>query len=244
MMATLTTCPECGHDNGVNLADDNRLCFDCRHEWNPADVDWQAVSLLQKLSADAPSDAMETMALGTEALTGTVIPERLPPSEPTDIDPTTEWETIKERLETQLVGREITWNKGDMGGTVYAINDDGEAEIHGADGIDYTLDANELDPILDAPELVDMDAETVAALGSAQLVMAGLALSAGLRTVAPEGARNPLLPPPSGWLPNDKDSIPIIESGVAYAVAMLIYFFQLDKGQLQELVDSWAPGNI
>jgi len=238
-----TECPRCHWLQGVDLTDGIRLCFNCRNEWRPADV--AADELV--LGAILGYVTWEDYAIG-ETAAGRLAPQHPAAGPPAGGDqaspsPVAAGGDPLLGLKVQLVGKRATWAQGEGAGVIYDLDDDGNALVHGDDGIDYTLDPDELDPVEDVPEVIELDAEQAAELGALQKLYAAAALKAGLATLAPEGAPFQWLTPPTGWLPTDPETWLGVELGIAYAVAVLIDHWELDRSMVQELIDAWGGGD-
>jgi hypothetical protein len=126
--------------------------------------------------------------------------------------------------------------------TIEAFPDDDHVTVavHGRDGVSepWDVDMNDVLRSVDAPPPVaDVDDDTAAALSATNMAIAGLVIRAGIATVAGEYPDAQLITPPSGWLPDDADAMPMLEQGVAYAVAFIVHGFSLDRDVLAAMAD-------
>jgi hypothetical protein len=165
-----------------------------------------------------------------------------PPGPPLDVDdvlgpPAAEQAArAAEAALEALAGTEVVLEGGQRA-TLVGFPDDDHAEVrlYGGDdaGEVVVVDLNDVERALDAPPPVaDVPLETAVALARVNMAVAGLVLQAGVGAVAGEYPNAELVTPPTGWLPDDADSLPAIEQGSAYAVAFLIHAFSIDRDQV------------
>jgi len=236
---TATTCPSCHGDGHVALSDGTLLCLNCRNEWNPADV-------RSLRSVPTPGGAVPVSSgSGADPAHPAGLPA--PTTEPAgDVGdtpvvadfPADPWAVLHE-----LVGTQVILEGGQVAEVVDFPDDDHVEVLVGVGGANLRTEIVPYDVIersVTSPAPVaDVDDDTARALGSVNLTVASLALSAGLATIAGDGDTVELLTPPSGWLPADVDSLPMLEQGVAYAVASLIVGAGIDRGQVATLAESF-----
>jgi hypothetical protein len=203
-------CPQCGHAEGTNLSDGRRLCFSCRHEWNPAE---------QSYAPPAPEPAPSPRA---DDVLG-------PPAE------VLEARAAQERLDA-LIGREVELEGGQVA-MIAAFPDDDHVEVvidyEGAESERVTVDFNDVvRSIVPAPAVVEVTDETALALAATNATIAGMAIQAGLACISGDGDTAVISTPAAGWLPEDPDTWTIVEQGLAYAVAVLVHAFELPRDQV------------
>jgi hypothetical protein len=204
---TVTICPQCGASNGMTLASGQRLCFECRHEWSP-------------------DDAPTLHAVGESVAVRAVDLVLGPPAE------VLEARDAQARLDA-IIGREVELEGGQTA-TVHGFPDDDHVEVIllGDEGSDIFTIVDLGDVVRELPppaEVLDVPDETGILLAKGAFMVAGLALNAGLATLEGDGADYRLVMPPNGWAPDDPDALPLFEQGIAYAIATLIFSYQLPR---------------
>lgn len=141
-----------------------------------------------------------------------------------------------------IVGSRLTLEGGQQA-TLLGFPDDDHAEVQLADGSVVTIDFNTIlrsdGSATEAQVLaLDLDDDTAALFGAAALTMACLVIEAGLKAIEGEGAEAHLVEPPSGWIPDDGDILPLLEQASAAAVALLIQTFALPRELIAEAVEN------
>lgn len=144
-----------------------------------------------------------------------------------------------------LIGVAVTLEGGQRA-TLLEFPDDDHAVVQLNDGQVVTVDFNSIVSADQHPELdkvveVELDDETAVMLGDAVLTMACLVVEAGLASIEGEAPDQRLIEPPSGWIPEDVDAIPLMEQAAAVAVAMLIQTFALPRGVIASAVEAIRP---
>lgn len=133
--------------------------------------------------------------------------------------------------------------EGGQRGVLLGFPDDDHAEVQLRDGSVVTVEFNDIiradnatteDQVL----ALDLDDDTAAMFGAAALTMACLVIEAGLRSIEGEGAEAHLVEPPSGWIPDDGNILPLMEQSAAAAVALLIQTFALPRELIAEAVET------
>lgn len=212
---TTIVCPQCGATDGTALSSGLRLCFDCRHEWNPADVP------PPRPLAVVPDVPAVDDVLG-------------PP------DTVTAEREAQARLDA-LIGTEVILDGGqravivefpdDNHVTVVPTYDDGGGEPFTVDFNDVVRSVEPVAPVVDVPD------DEARALASTVGTVAALTLRAGVSMVTGTGDDVRIGMPPTGWLPDDPGTVAIIEQGVAYAVAILIHAYGIPADQASAFAD-------
>lgn len=119
--------------------------------------------------------------------------------------------------------------------------------VHPADACaSVVIDFNDIlrhEPVAPAElELeVEIDDETAWMVGDGVLMFAALIIEAGLRSLKGTGADAELITPPTGFLPDDGDAIPLLEQGAAVAVAMLCKAFDLPRDVIEASLEKVRP---
>lgn len=198
-------CPNCHSTEGVALTPTNRLCFDCRHEWNPADAPPLA------LVPEPPAAPTVDDVLGPP---DGVVAER----------------DAQARLDA-LIGTEVILEGGQRA-AIFSFDDDDTVTVLVTydDGhvdpmqVNFNDIVRSIEPARPVVELPDADA---LALASTVGTVAALTLRAGIAMIEGEHPNRTIGLPPTGWLPDEKGTIAITEQGVAYAVAILVHAFNI-----------------
>lgn len=212
-------CPNCLSVEGVALSADRRLCFDCRHEWNPADA-----PTLRAVPEPDPAPAVDDI-LGPPA---EVLAER----------------DAQAALDA-LIGTEVIL-EGGQHATVLGFPDDnhalvavGNSDIPERDNV--VVDFNDVVRSVETVPVVDVPDADALALAATVGTVAALTLRAGIAMISGEGDNRVIGLPPTGWLPEAKGTIAITEQGVAYAVAILLHACNIDTAQASAFADDlWA----
>lgn len=217
------------------------LCLDCRHEHDgtqPAPVDATTTA------ADDP--IMSTDPIMAAVLSASTVAEVLAPLDGNDGTPPVV-ETAAEGTSTpNLAGRFIRAHgvsewvlcvADDGGGTVQCQHGDGGSRIVDRHDV-FDIDNDGTDPL--APTV---GAETVSEdqpFSGVIMGVAALALAHGVACIGDDAET--LYNPRIGWLPPPCDQVPEVEQGVAYAVALLIVTFGLDKGSVEQIAATLMQG--
>jgi hypothetical protein len=236
---TTTSCPNCQGGSSVPLSDGILLCLDCRHEWNPA-----------LTPALRPVPTIPQAGAGDDDTGGSVVHPAGSPVSSADLPAGVEadasvpvsaddgWQVLHD-----LVGTTVILEGGQKAEIVDFPDDDHVEVLVGIGGANLRTEIVPWDIIersVDQPAPVaDVDDDTARALGLVNLTVAALALQAGLATIEGDGPDAGLTTPPSGWLPADVDSLPMLEQGVAYAVAALILTHGLDRDAVARQADTF-----
>lgn len=235
---TTVACPECTSTNGVPMTDGTRLCLDCRHEWNPADVRRLAVA-----TPPPPSPAEATPEAATRP-PGPLTAEGAPPAVDDVLGPpaAVQAERAAQAALDALLG---TWVvlEGGQAAMIVGFPDDDHATVeigHNTGEVQtVTVPFGDVERSLDAPAPVaDVPDETAVALARVNMAVAGLVMRAGLAAVAGEYPNAELVTPATGWLPLDVEGLPAVEQGSAYAVAFLVHAFSLDREIVGAIADT------
>lgn len=145
-----------------------------------------------------------------------------------------------------LVGTGLTLEGGQTA-TLLGFPDDDHAEVQLADGSVATVDFNSIigaNRVVEEADigLIEVDDDTAALFGSAALLMACMVIEAGVASVEGVGEESHLIEPPSGWIPDDGEVLPLLEQSAAAAVALLIQTFALPRDLIAESVAKVRAG--
>lgn len=220
------------------MTDGTRLCLDCRNEWDPATVPaLRAVPEPPPEYAGTPwppgnGDPASTAATADPAAADSVLG---PPESVVAAD------AAQAALDA-LVGHEAVLEGGQVV-TVLAFPDDDHVTVQAASGDRFDVAWSDVERTVEpaapaGPVLVEVPDETAVALARVNMAVAGLALRAGLASLAGEYPDAQLITPPTGWLPDDADTMPVVEQGTAYAVAFLIHAYRLDREVVGRIADT------
>lgn len=232
---TLTSCPECGAADSVDVGDGSRLCLACRHEWDPKDP---ALLAAHKAAALEHEQAARVAAvLGpdpadhlAETLEATVEAGELPEGDEGTGEPAPDW-SGKFVRDTLHPDRGVLLVVVDDGGRGLELQDSrGVGYIASRDACVYLGD----EPVGPGDDVTGGDEAGMVPLAPVIFAVAGLALEAGVDAVG-EGDDPELYDPRIGWLPPPCDGLPEVEQGIAYAVAILVRHFQLDRSIVRQL---------
>lgn len=235
--AVTVICPQCQSEQGVNMSDGNRLCFGCRHEWNPAAP--QTSVLAPQSPAPAlvppPGDNVTTTRVTAPQGASTTVDDVLGP--PAEVLADREAQAALDAM----VGTQVVLDGGQLA-TIESFPDDDHVTVwidHGEhDDERVTVDFNDVLRSVEAPPPVaEVDDQTAQGIAAVNMTIAGLALRAGLATIAGEYPNAELITPPTGWLPDDGDVMPAIEQGVAYGFAFLIHAYSIDREVIERMAD-------
>lgn len=224
---TTTTCPTCDSADVIGMTVGTLLCTACGLEWDPAHPPAPPAPAPKVVTHDAGdvrvvdddahvhhvSDAAREVVEGLEANgEATGLDDGPDPLAP-------------------LIGREVVLNDG-RHAIVRDFPDDDHVLVELATGrkttVDFDAIAHEVAHVDDAAVVdEDMDDDAAYELGETVLAIAEMVITAGVASLEGTGADAVLVLPPAGWLPDDTETIPLLEQGAAVAVAMLIRAFDL-----------------
>ena len=211
-MTATTVCPRCQSEQGMTLASGARLCFECRYEWTGDGV--------PATTTDPPL----VVVPAEEDYLG-------PPAEVIEAD------RAQAELDA-LIGTDVILDGGQVGRIVEFADDDHIVVdiAHGDEIETVTVEYN--DVVRSLPRAPDpspqVDEATQLAIARTVAQCAGMIVEAALATLATDGDRQIIQIPPSGWLPRDTEAWAVVEQGAAYAVAMLIYGWELDPAAVAD----------
>lgn len=237
-----TTCPQCRGNDSIEVEEGRRLCLACRHEWSPADVDWAKVPP-KPAPAATPHDADDNRAILAAGNADDVLAHVEPLPTPEEVAPTPVLDGTPDWSGNFV---EHTDNDG-LTATYLCVEDDGRETItiaseDGAERIVLrsrcTLAADRHPSETTAPEGEGVEYEPLAAV---VLMVSSLCLTVGLQCVG-EDEEHTLATPLTGWMPPPADGIPEAEQGAAYAVALLIRAFDLDRDAITTMALNLMTG--
>ena len=232
---TLTSCPSCKAADPVDLGDGHLLCLACRNEWDPKDPALLAEHRAAALAHER--DELVAAVLGPDPGDRIGDPEEAPtlPSAGSEIPPGTPGPP------SYWSGKFVRDTLHPDRGVLLVVEDDGTRglELQDSRGVGYIASRDALtylgdDPTGPGEDVTEGDAPGFVPLASVIFAVAGLALEAGTDAVG-EGDDPELYEPRIGWLPPPCDGLPEAEQGIAYAIAILIRHFDLDREIVRQL---------
>lgn len=188
-------CPKCLQLESVELDAPQRLCLNCRYEWD----------------ADTTTGPLDT----TQRLTSADV--TAPLYEPGYVDVS---EQLAERMavaRAKYVGRAVVYFDAGARGVCTAIDDNGLATIEFGSGFQVEAWPDEFD-LLDNEGPSDA---VVRELAATDLQVATIIMRAAAETLTIEDGKPRIGLAPDGYLPDDPDVLPVVEHGAAYAVVVL-----------------------
>lgn len=230
----LSSCPRCGHGPPLPLSNKTLLCAECRLEWDPEhppdDSLWHVADPLEALSDELrPAD------------TGAVDEEMVADLSTFIADIDAETDALVTDLAT-LVGTDVILNSGQRA-TITGFPDDDHMAVRFADGSTFDVSFEDVRGSADAPSDDEQEPPAIPdeqqiEIGKTALMVAGFVLKAGLASVVGGDGNERIVEPPTGWLPPDADTIPVLEMGAAYAVATLMHAFTLPRDQVETFAET------
>lgn len=205
-------CPSCLESDSIPLGESDRLCLQCRHEWNPATT----------------TGPIEREQHGYE-IPGAIVPV----AEMVRARPKTLAEQVADAREL-LVGRRVVWFSEGWDMTVIEITDDGVAILEDDGGLRLPADPDEF-ALIEESVLED---DVVAALGAVDLQAAAMVVRAAVASFATVAGTRVLGMPPEGYLPHDVEAMTVIEHGAAYAVATVALARGIPTEELEEIAET------
>lgn len=237
-----TTCPQCRTDDSIDLSDGLRLCLACRNEWRPADVTIPPAAVVTDarnaflrhsiVGAVLASETVDDVLLSAHQHFGVAIIDT--DDDDTDDDVPADWSDNFVRL---LDGR-----------VALILEDENGDQMIGQLSDGTTLSVWREHATLIGVEPVGPTAETLAdtVIPQAILATAGLCLTVALdcfeATDSLDDDSHLVGTPRTGWLPPPCDQVPEAEAGVAWAAALLIDVFGLDREQVSRLAANLLAG--
>lgn len=204
-------CPACGETRGVALSSDLRLCFGCRHEWNPAETFGPVEGATFTAAGANPTTAPPALA---------AVPD-LPAFDPI------------EQARLRFVGSTVVVHELEVEGTVTAIDDEGLAVVEFGSGYSVTVGPDDFS----VRAYPAVDDTVAAAIANIDLTIAAQIVRAGAEALDDTGAERVIRFPPDGFLPPEKDALPVIEHGAAYAIATVALVAGVSRTDLADLAD-------
>lgn len=229
---TTLACPSCGNTITAPMDGGRRLCISCRHEWNPTDP--PRLRAVSDLPIVAPTPAP-------------VEGDARPPAEPSPVPPPAAVAPLDAEVVTDdpaagtaaleaLVGTDVVLEGGQLA-TITGFPDDDHMEVvisagTEAERLEVVAFGDVERSVSAPPPVADVPDETAEALARTNMLVAGLAIRAGLASYAGDGAGAELLTPPAGWLP-DEMAVPALEQGVGYAFAYLALALNIPRTTME-----------
>lgn len=239
---TEVRCPKCGKADSIDLSGSARLCLSCRNEWNPATDTYTEAepATPSEWTAGVVGDVMAATTASEVMKLGRPVVEHDDDDTPDNV------------VYLDVEGTPNDWSdkfvRTDGGAVVLVLEDEGDGTlgVQTAAGLRYEIMRDTATFIGDDPM---PDGDGIETLGIDEpmpqtiLAVAGLCLTVALEAVTPSPddeyhVGNPRI----GWLPPPCDQVPEAECGVAYAAALLISVFGLDREQVAKLAANLLTG--
>lgn len=234
-------CPKCGSADQLAMSDGVVLCLDCRHEHDGKTA--APPPLVPTMPNDDVhpeyDDVQHVMTAATTAEVLSVGGDAVATTTTTDgYEPTA--------TPLNLAGRFVHVRNSDD--VFLCTEDDGSALVQ-------LLDSAQLGVTVLRSDIVHVDddgtdplapvvgAETVAEdqpLDPTIFAVASLAIAQGLACIGDDGET--LHNPRIGWLPPPCNQVPEAEQGVAYAIALLIITYGLDRDSVAQIAATLMQG--
>lgn len=240
MMDTDTlACEQCGNSDPhrlIRMTDPNVLCLECRHEGPPGKGRPVSVSAPPPSDPDpAPASDVPRVRLTLTSETSDDVDVTSGPSDQPDAgdDPQAALDAA--------VGTTVLLDGG-QSATVLGFPDDDHVEVRltvdEPDGRPFVVDMNDVVRSVDTPTLVaDVPDDVAEALARVNATVAALMLQAAIATLQGEAPDYEFGTPPTGWLPDDVETLPAVEQGVAYGAAALIYSLGIPVDHVTAIAD-------
>lgn len=236
-------CPQCGKADSIDLDSGDKLCLNCRNEWDP------------KRKHAMPSTAFEAEAATltekydiAQILNAPTVADVLgtPAGTPGEV-----WEARAASHVPPHGGHDWTdqFVRTRGGDVILVTEDEGYGTLKGRDrwGTEYEVSKNDCTYIGDDPaEALDLS-QVVGEVSTepvipAVLAVAGLAITVGLQAISEDDSVG-LTHAPIGWLPPPANECPEAEQGVAYAIALIVRIFGLDRAEVSKLAANLLVGS-
>jgi hypothetical protein len=236
------TCPQCHEVDAIDLSDGTWLCLGCRHEWRPGAR--QAVAQPQEAAQAPVGDSWGELDRVLHAPTVGDVLEHVPGAAQEGAD-VYDLNGYRKAVPADWSGSFV---RAESGRVLVITADDGTDTLEGVDstGNTWTVFRSACDFLGDEPDAGDLVAESTDEADAAVMVptimaVAGLCITVALDCV-PDDDEAPLGAPRVGWLPPPCDQVPEAEAGVAWAVALLVRTFGLDKAEVARLAANLITG--
>ena len=235
-------CPKCGSSDQLAMQGDVWLCLDCRNEYNAAD----GLAAERANSAPARSDeehssdvervlhaatADEVLAVQVQAILD--LPDEAP--EDGDEEHVFHWAgQFVRRIGTDDI---FLCLEDELGESIAVQGEDGPViPVHRRNYELVGFDPDALAPVVGA-ETVTEDQPFDPAI----FAVAALAITQGLACLGTDEDQT-LNNPRIGWLPPPCNQVPEVEQGVAYAIALLVRTYQLDRDGVEQIAATLMEG--
>lgn len=235
-------CPKCSSADQLAMQGDVWLCLDCRHEYNASDglaaergesaqgdgimsTDPVMASVLAAQTAD------EVLAVQVQAILD--LPDD--DDEEPHVEHVAHWAG---QFVRHVQDHEVFLCVEDDGGDHIAVQGEtgGVVPVRRSNYALLDYDPDALAPVTGA-ETVSEDQPFDPAI----FAVAALAITQGLACLAMDEEQT-LLNPRIGWLPPPCNEVPEVEQGVAYAIALLVRTYQLDRDGVEQIAATLMEG--
>jgi hypothetical protein len=223
----------------MTMADGLRLCFECRHEWIPGEERNDNAPPTEPFTA---ANAPVPLVLGDGGRGPTVARAHAAADILGPPDSEVAARAAQARLD-DIIGRRVELEGGQIAWVRHFPDDDHvtvslyehreDDELVTVPFGDIVRELPEVVPVVEVPD------EVAVGLGKAVIAVAGLAINAGLITLDAGDDDHQIGLPPTGWAPNDRDALPMLEQGVAYAIATLIFSYQLPRDDIARVAETF-----
>lgn len=234
-------CPKCGSTDQLAMADGTMLCLDCRHEHDGKETAPRpAVHDTPTMFPGAPGTSVEAiMHARTAAEVLSVDDDHVDaPSATATLPPTDTPPNLAGRfVRIRNIANVMLCTDDDGGDVIRCVDTAGTpAHFPRADVVHVDDDGTDpLAPVVGATTVTDDQP-----FDPAIFAVASLAITQGLACVGDDGVT--LYNPRIGWLPPPCNEVPEAEQGVAYAIAVLITTFGLDRSNVEQIAATLMQG--
>lgn len=234
-------CASCGSDDLLALSD-AFLCLTCRHEGTPSETaptsEHEATPGESAPTTQPEVDAILHAESVAEVLAGPDVGESAPTT-PLDVMGPAGAANYAGRFVRTLDSDDVLLCTEDDGVSrmVQCVHENGREVERGRSQLVLADDPADVRSY----ELGDGTVLDTQPYEPTIFAVAALAITQGLACI-PDDGTGELLNPRIGWLPPPCNELPEVEQGIAYAIAVLITTYQLDRSSVEQIAATLLTG--